>query len=153
ASLGLLAVFAITWLMVRKVNGFVLWPALYILIPFAVYLGDTSTASWMHGNMIRAYNLAFGLFTVFVIVVTKFSRRRGGFKSTPLDFLILFIAVVVPNLPDPVLSEYRMGFVAAKIIMLYFSYEVLMGELRGKTGKVALVTMASLAVIGVKGLI
>ena len=120
---------------------------------FAVYLGDTSTASWMNGNMIRAYNLAFGLFTVFVIVVTKFSRRRGGFKSTPLDFLILFIAVVVPNLPDPVLSEYRMGFVAAKIIMLYFSYEVLMGELRGKTGKVALVTMASLAVIGVKGLI
>jgi hypothetical protein len=37
--------------------------------------------------------------------------------------------------------------------MLYFSYEVLMGELRGKTGKVALVTMASLAVIGVKGLL
>jgi UDP-GlcNAc:undecaprenyl-phosphate GlcNAc-1-phosphate transferase len=150
---GLLALFALSWIRQKKVNGALLWMTIYLLIPFAVYLGDTAAVSWMNGWSLRLYNLAFALFAVFIIVVAKFSRRQAGFKSTPLDFLILVIAVVVPNLPDPVLREYQMGLVAAKVIMLYFSFEVLMGELRGDFRFVSVVAAISLGVMGIKGLI
>lgn len=47
-----------------------------------------------------------------------------------MDFLILMIALVVPNLPDPMIRSVQMGELAVKIIVLFFSFEVLLGEMR-----------------------
>ena len=149
--LGMLGALLAVWRFRKESLGTVLRFALYLLIPFAVYLGDERPAVWLKGAALGAYNAAFGLFAVFIVVVSKFTRRRMGFKNTPMDFLILFLAVVVPNLPEPHIQAHRIGLVAAKIIMLYFSYEVLMAEERGRYGKVALATAASLAVLAVRG--
>ena len=81
------------------------------------------------------------------------ARHRGveavasgtdGFKSTPLDFLILLLAVVVPNLPEQSLQAYQLGLIAAKTIVLYFSFEVVMAELRGEFDRFAAVTGVAL---------
>ena len=68
-----------------------------------------------------------------------------------MDFLILFIALVVPNLPDARIQSYHMGLVAAKIIVLFFSYEVLLGELRVRSSKVSFTTVPVLVVMTVRG--
>lgn len=149
--LGMLAAVLAVWRFRKESLGTVLRLVLYLLIPFAVYLSDERPAAWLTGAVLGAYNAAFGLFAVFIVVVSKFTRRRMGFKNTPMDFLILFLAVVVPNLPEPHIQAHRVGLVAAKIIMLYFSYEVLMAEERGRYGKVALAMAASLAVLAVRG--
>lgn len=60
----------------------------------------------------------------------KLTRRRKGFKATPMDFLILFIALVVPNLPGLGITGHHLGLMTAQIIIILFSYEVLIGELR-----------------------
>lgn len=70
-----------------------------------------------------------------------------------MDFLILFIALVVPNLPDEQIRSYHMGLVAAEIVMVFFSYEVLLGELRGELKKVSVVTMCALGLIVVRGVV
>jgi UDP-GlcNAc:undecaprenyl-phosphate GlcNAc-1-phosphate transferase len=88
-----------------------------------------------------------------VFLTLRFTRRRKGFKIKPTDFLILFIALVVPNLPDVWIRSQRLGLFAAKMIVLFFSYEVLIGELRGNLGRLALATMAALAVIGVRAFV
>ncbi|MBC8018208.1 MAG: hypothetical protein H7X83_06785, partial [Verrucomicrobia bacterium] len=54
------------------------------------------------------------------------------------------------NLSDQRLQEYQVGLVAAKVIMLYFSFEVLMAEQRGKLHRIALSTVISLVVLAVK---
>jgi hypothetical protein len=74
-------------------------------------------------------------------------RRKKGFKATPMDFLILLIALVVTNLPDSFISGLHMGFIAAKLIVLYFGFEVLTGELRGELSKIALGLLAALTLL------
>ena len=121
--------------------------ALYMLIPCAVYFSDLQSQKCLHGTALSVYNGAFGIFALLMIFVSKFSRRNEGFKSTPLDFLIIILAVVVPNLPDQRIQEYRIGLSAAKIIMLYFSFEVLLAELRGRSGRLCLGVIASLTLL------
>ena len=123
---------------------------LYILIPFAVYLSDDRLSAILSAPLAHSYNLSFGFAAVLIILISKFSRRVKGFHSSPMDFLIIILALVVPNMPDVKIQEYQLGLMAAKIILLYFSYEVLLAELRGKYNRVALATVASLLVLAVK---
>ncbi len=82
------------------------------------------------------------------LLTLKFIRRRKGFKATPMDFLILVIALVVPNLPDPTIQSFHMGFLAVKI----FSFEVRVGELRGQMARPGVGTFAALLVVAARGL-
>jgi UDP-GlcNAc:undecaprenyl-phosphate GlcNAc-1-phosphate transferase len=70
-----------------------------------------------------------------------------------MDFLIIVIALVVPNLPDPRIQNLHMGFLAAKIIVMFFGFEVLVGELRGQFNRLAAVVLSSLVVVAVRGLL
>lgn len=131
--------------------GTVVRLALYLIIPFAVYLGEKDPSAWMAGAPMHAYNLLFPLFVVFIIVISKFSRRREGFKSTPMDFLVFFLAIAFTKLPHAKGSDYQTGLMAAKIIIFYFCFEVMLAELRGEVRRVAMVTLGALVVLGVKG--
>lgn len=152
-SLGFLAILLGTWGFKRDRLGDVLRIVLYLMIPVIVYKNAIGAGGWMTGVPTRLYNAAFVLLAVADIAVTKFSKRKEGFKGTPLDFLIVALAVVAPNLPEQNLKAYHLGLVAAQTIILYFSVEVLMAELRGEYNKLALGAGAALLVLGVKGFI
>jgi UDP-GlcNAc:undecaprenyl-phosphate/decaprenyl-phosphate GlcNAc-1-phosphate transferase len=68
-----------------------------------------------------------------------------------MDFLILFIALIAPYAAGAYTQYKELGVVAAKSIVMFFSYEVLIGELRGEYGKLTVATAASLAVVVVRG--
>jgi UDP-GlcNAc:undecaprenyl-phosphate GlcNAc-1-phosphate transferase len=87
-----------------------------------------------------------------VLLTLKFTRRKG-FKTTPMDFLILFVAFVLPNLPDERIQHWQMGFVATKIVVLFFTYEILKGELRLNTKKVTYTGVMALMIIALRGFI
>ena len=125
--------------------------ALYLLIPVVVYLNiETAGPEWLNGFYVKLYHLSFGLLALVVVLTLKFTRRQSGFKVSPIDIIIIFLAVIVPNLPDPKLAG---KYFAVEVIILLFSYEVLLGEMRGKVGRVGLTTMAALAIFGLKGII
>jgi len=126
---------------------------LYLLIPYAVYLSDRYPSPWLGGEGTKLYNVSFGVLAVLIILVSKFSRRLGGFKSTPLDFLILSVVLIGPNLPDQWIRDNHIGLVAVKILVLYFCFEVLLAELRGRLRRVALGTVLSLLVLAGKWLL
>ena len=126
---------------------------LYLLIPGVVYAGNLSCAVWAAGFPMRLCNVSFGVLAILDIAVSKLSKRRDGFKSTPLDFLILLLAVGIPNMPERSLQEFQLGLIAAKIIILYFSFEVLMAEMRRKFDRLAVVTGVALLILFVRGLL
>jgi len=64
-----------------------------------------------------------------------------------MDFLICILALVVPNLPNGAAQEAGVGLAAAKILLLYFSFEVLQAEMRGDLKRFALWTVASLVAL------
>ena len=124
---------------------------LYLFIPFIVSL-SMERAGGLHTLLGRLYNLSYFGLLFFVVLTLKFTRRRQGFKTTPMDFLVLFVALVVPHVLSKYLHLENLTVIAAKTVMFYFSYEVLMGELRGKVTRLAVASMFPLGIVIVRGL-
>ena len=126
--------------------------AFYLTVPLVLYMGRVEPAQGIPAPMMTVFNLAFGILAFFTVLTLKFTRRKKGFKATPMDFLILVIALLVPHLPVPALASIHMGELAVKIIVLFFSFEVLLGELRGGTGRLGVGVVAGLGALAVRGL-
>ncbi len=126
--------------------------SLFMTIPLLVYLGEKDTVAWLNSNLEIIYNLCFGIIAIFVIFILKFTRRKEGFKTTPTDFIILFIALVLPNLPDIQIRSYHLGMLTTRIIVFFFSFEVLIGELRKKFSTLAFLTVIVLLILSFRGL-
>lgn len=120
---------------------------IYFLIPFVVYTIETEPLNWSKFNLIQLNNILFGIIAIAVIITLKMTSRKNGFKSTPMDFLILFIVLIVPNLLNLKMVHQNLGTIAAKIIVFYFAYEVLIGELRGKLHIICGFTLFTLSMI------
>jgi len=136
---------------VRDHMGFCLRCITYLTIPLLLYFIEESSAGWISSQIVSVYHFSFGIIAFLVILVVKYSRRTRGFKATPMDFLVIFIAVVVPNLPDHSIKSYQLGRLAVEIVVLLFSYEVLIKELRGKFDTLAAFTLPALIVLVVRG--
>ena len=126
--------------------------SIFLMIPFLVYLSEKDVAYLSNTTLVKAYAFSFGVLIIFVLLTLKFTRRKG-FKSTPMDFLILFVALVVPYLPDERIRNWQMGLVAAKIVVLFFTFEVLKGELRMDTKKLGAAGIMALMIISLRGFI
>ena len=173
---GLPTLLVVTCLVPSKVPGYVSYGALRVLRadprrpvflegeggrPPAAYAvpgdpdrrlrGDDRAGRLDDGGPAPALQRVFIPLALLDIAVSKLSKRKEGFKSTPLDFLIVLLAVLVPNLPEQSLQGYNLGLVAAKIIILYFSYEVVIAEMRMRYDRVMVGTLGALAVVFLKG--
>lgn len=127
--------------------------AYYVFTPLLVYFGLADPAGWVGHAEMQLLDIAFGLTALLTVMTLKLTRRQKGFKASPADFLILVIALVVPNLPDPGLQSLNMGALAVKIIILCYSFEVLIGELRGCYEKLSLAMLSVLLLVIARGLI
>ncbi len=151
---SVLIVFIVSiWFTKKKWIGGALRLGFYLFIPFVVYLSEMDAASQVGTRLADAYDLSFAILVLFIVLTLKFTRRKKGFKTTPMDFIVLFVALIVPNLPGGPVKSYHMSLIAAKIIVFFFGYEVLMGELRGDYRNVALAFVSVLAIVSLRGFI
>src|SRR5208337_3648782 len=105
---------------------------LYLTTPLVLWLIQEERAFWVSQTMFSLYDLSFGIIAFFSLLTVRFTRRTKGFRMSTMDFLVIFIAVAVPNLPDQSIQSYHLGFLAVEIIVMLFSCEVLLKELRGR---------------------
>jgi UDP-GlcNAc:undecaprenyl-phosphate GlcNAc-1-phosphate transferase len=151
-SAMLIVFIIIVWFVKKSWLRAVLTITLYPLVPLIVYLSTADTRlSESRYYIDELYNYSFVFLVIFVILTLKFTRRRRGFKVTPMDFLILFIAFVAPYIAGTYTAHKEIGAVAAKTIMLFFSYEVLIGELRDHFNKLTFATICTLILIAARG--
>lgn len=123
----------------------------YILLPLVFLQCHQGFASWVHPLAVPVYAGLYGVIICADILVLKLTRRQKGFRLTPTDFLIVGVALIVPNLPDPAIQEMHLGVWITFLVVSCFSFEVLLGELRGVTGKFELMLLPALAVLVVRG--
>ena len=152
SSIAMLGMILLTWQLRKSWTASIIEISVFLMIPFLVYLSEKDVAYLINTTLVKAYAFSFGVLIVFVLLTLKFSRRKG-FKTTPMDYLILFVALVVPHLPDEKIRDWQMGLVAAKIVVLFFTYEVLKGELRMDTKKLGLAGIMALMIISLRGFI
>jgi UDP-GlcNAc:undecaprenyl-phosphate GlcNAc-1-phosphate transferase len=122
----------------KKWLGSIVRFSIYVFIPYLIFISETDMASWLNFRMELAYNLLLGAFIFFVILVLKLTQRQKGFKPSPVDFLIFFIALIVPKLTIGNFESGFMEIIAVKSIIFIFSYEVILGELRGELNRLGL---------------
>ncbi len=150
-SIALLCTLGGVWLFKRSWMRVGLMLALYLFIPLIVYLSAVSERS-MPDAAHLLYTAAFIAIVVASVLILKLTRRKRGFKSTPMDFLILFMALVFPYFLGTYLPVKGLPIVVAKTIMFFFGYEVVMGELRGRLDGLALASAPALLAAAIRGL-
>ncbi|MEW5911117.1 MAG: MraY family glycosyltransferase, partial [Thermodesulfobacteriota bacterium] len=128
-------------------TGWVLRALIYFFMPLMIFYGVRRPLPWLPEKLLLAYDVCFAALVFFAVVILKTTRRRLGYAASPQDFIILFIAVVVPNLPDAFISSLQLGPITIRIVVLFFAFEVLAGEMRGQLNRVSLVALAGLMVV------
>ena len=127
--------------------------ALYQFTPFMIYRCDLTLNANLSPLLIGIYNALYLVLLASMFLTMKLTRRSNGFKSSTLDFLVIFVIILIPNLPDSALKGYLLGLVAVKTVILYYSYEVLVGEMRRTSKQFTISAAVFILLVGAKGVI
>lgn len=76
-------------------------------------------------DLMTPLNIGFVLLAGLVVLTIRFTGT-DRFQTTPLDYLIVLLAVVLPFLPDMTVGTVPVSLLAAKLIVLFFSFELLL---------------------------
>jgi len=95
----------------------------YIVAVMAVYLMPLSNSQTEYGNII---NILFVLVAIAFTLRVRFSHDNT-FQVTPLDYLVVILVIIVPNLPESHLGDSGIGEMAVKLVVLFYASEAIMG--------------------------
>ncbi|NWH03697.1 glycosyltransferase family 4 protein [Desulfobacter latus] len=145
------ALIAVTRFFRIKNRGMLLRTMIYLTIPFLIYISNKNVADWVTEQVAMLNVIGFVGLVFCVIGVLNLTKRTKGFKFNPLDFLIFVVIIVFPNLPSIHLGNLGLKAMIAKSLILFFSYDVLMGELRKEYNFIDVSLMAVFLTIAARG--
>jgi UDP-GlcNAc:undecaprenyl-phosphate GlcNAc-1-phosphate transferase len=120
------------------VKTWLLRSALYVAVMVSVYLD--------HGTIARSPIqrlddwIFLPMLAMSVIIGIRFSRERR-FQATPLDLLLIFGALALPNLPGLAAAPSNLGLSAVKLVVLCYAVEMIAAV--GSRVRVALLVVAA----------
>ena len=123
AALCLLALaFGIVWHRQAVVETWLVRGLLYIAVMVAVYLDSRMV---FISPLLQAVKWAFlPVLAIAVIVAMRLSLERR-FEATPLDLLLIFAALALPNLPGIEYAPHNLGLSIAKLMVLCYAVEMI----------------------------
>jgi len=121
---------------------------LYIGSTCAVYYAQMSSrlspAEWLSPLTLGAASLA-----VLVVLAIRW-MGDARFQTTPLDYLIVFLAVVMPFLSDLTVGAVHLSVVTATLIVLFFAFELLLQMHQTMVTRLGWLTAGMLAGLAVR---
>jgi UDP-GlcNAc:undecaprenyl-phosphate GlcNAc-1-phosphate transferase len=135
-----------------KFHSILLRLAIYLTLPILIYNRAANEGIgvvgmwWNHRLFIEA---VYFTMIILALLLLKFTRR-SGYKSTPLDFLILGVALLVPVIVPQVEIGVDLGVVAVQMIALFFTFEVIIEESRRRNWWLDLAVIGCLLIVGLK---
>jgi UDP-GlcNAc:undecaprenyl-phosphate/decaprenyl-phosphate GlcNAc-1-phosphate transferase len=95
----------------------------YIVSVMTVYLMPLS------GGDTDIYNIVNFLYLLIAIAFALRVRfcYENTFQVTPLDYLVIILVIIVPNLPEAHLEDSSIGEMAVKLVILFYASEAIMG--------------------------
>ena len=111
-------------MVVGRGTAWVVRAGLYIGSTCLMYYSEVSPR--LSGtDLVTPLNIGFVILAGLVVLTIRFAGA-DRFQTTPLDYLIILLAVVMPFLPDMNVGEVPVSLLAAKLIVLFFSFELLL---------------------------
>tara|TARA_R110002049_G_scaffold13509_2_gene58405 strand:+ start:48066 stop:49685 length:1620 start_codon:yes stop_codon:yes gene_type:complete len=96
--------------------------AIHIMIVLSIYFG----ANARQGNVLESIQVGTLLICVAIIVVLFAGEGRKKFVGSPLDFLLIATAIVIPNLPDSPIVDHGLSLLIMKLIILFYCIEYIL---------------------------
>ena len=136
-TLTIMAVLIISKIKQSPANVWINRAAVYTLCALVVYIEHVNgrNADWLEYTV----NAIFVILAVSVITGFCISRN-GEFKLTPLDFLVVVAAFIVPNMPDTIITG-DIGAVIVKLVILFYSLELIISHLQSHMAKMQVLAM------------
>ncbi len=140
----LLAMLAISSVVKHERGVFIEKIVVYVVSVMAVYmLGGIGRES----DINYIINFIFALLLIAFVLRIRFSKDKS-FQVTPLDYLVIILIIVVPNLPEVHLEDSNIGEMAIKLVILFYASEAILGASRRNWGLVKVgVTLALILAI------
>jgi len=125
----------------------------YTTLAVVVYLAQVSPGPLADFALLR--NILLGALVLAIAIGFRFSHT-DRFSGTTMDYLIIFIALVVPNLPD--LHLFRLGGAnvgveVAKLIILFYAIELVLTNTVRRWNIMRWVIFTALAILVARGAI
>lgn len=126
---GLLAlawggVLAIGYLAVPRSHPMLIRGGLYVGTAFVLFLSERAPIGlgWPTLPILNLFFLGLALLTVLAM------RAKGetDFQTTPLDWLMIIVVAAAMSLVDMTIGDTRLAPVLARMLVLFFAYEVLL---------------------------
>ena len=120
---------------------------LYVAVTTVVfYWGRVQGDSvWLH----RFENLYFGSLGILLVMAYRFTRNRK-FSVTPTDFLIIFIALVVPTVSSSLFTQNNITEVAIKVLILFYAVELIVPQAVGRMWILRMVVASAMSLLAVR---
>ncbi len=122
---------------------------LYVIIVFAVYLTQIEPGKLSEFVMLR--NVFFALLIVAIAIGFRFAGA-DIFRVSTLDVLVIFLAMVVPNMSETLASDSHFGEGVAMVIVLFYGVELVLANMWRRWGIMRLAAMGTLAVLALRGM-
>jgi len=139
---GLLAA-VVGSLLIAKGAALAIRIGLYIGSTFIMYYSELVPRILVHG-LLTPLNAGFALLALLVILTIRLTGDER-FQTTPLDYLIVLLALMLPFLPDLVVGEVYVSLLTAKLLVLFFAFELLMQVSRAAVARFGWLTAWMLA--------
>lgn len=121
---------------------------LYVGTTFLLYVCEASRYRSMSAVAI-VHNAFFVVVAVMVLLSLRFNEENR-FQTTPLDYLMVFLAVTFPLLPEVSADVAQLGVFAAKLMVLFFSFELLLHAFANRVRQLGLVSLWILFGLGIR---
>lgn len=121
---------------------------LYLGSTFLLYVSDDS---WMKAipPVPMTYHILFGAMALMVLFSMRFDSQ-SRFQTTPLDYLMVCLALVIPFLPEVSIGTSAFGLFAAKLIVLFLSFELLLNRFSDRMKQLGLLSLLVLLGLGIR---
>ena len=121
---------------------------LYVGTTFLLYVSEGSRVSSMPA-VAMANNIFFVVVACAVLLILRFDEQNR-FQTTPLDYLMVFLAISFPLLPEVRTDISHLGVFATKLIVLFFSFELLLHAFSNRVRQLGLVSLCILFGLGIR---
>ncbi|VAW83435.1 Phospho-N-acetylmuramoyl-pentapeptide-transferase [hydrothermal vent metagenome] len=105
---------------------------------------------WKYPGVMTEYNALINIYIAILAVVVmlgvRFSRGKI-FRATPLDFIVLFLAVLLPFLGEEIFKQ--LGEITIKLIVLLYAIEFVWGSSQRRI-VFRIATLVALVVLGLR---
>lgn len=119
---------------------------LYVGSTFVLYLSDQGVFA-AQGSIYSPLNAFFLCLAILIMLTIRFGLKQR-FQTTPLDYLIIFLAFAIPFLPDIRVEEISISLLTAKLIVMFFAFELLLDTFSERLKPFGFVSLWVLLVLG-----